>query len=129
METGMEFAACAKPAWRVGCLENKHALAALRQIGSADQSIVSCPNNDRIVPIQSRAPFLFSYPMQTLVTACPQDFRAYTLRVHRACSGSSVSAKKCGAKMEESIAPAPDDIALPAKVLPKLCGKCGLRQR
>ena len=22
--------------------------------------------------------------MQTLVTACPQDFRAYTLRVHRA---------------------------------------------
>jgi hypothetical protein len=30
METGMEFAACAKAAWCTGCFEDEHALTALR---------------------------------------------------------------------------------------------------
>lgn len=83
VKTGVEFTACAEPARCIGSLEHKHTLTAPRQIGSADQAIMSSPNNDRVVSIHSRTPFfLLIFPMATLDTACQQDFRAYTLTTY-----------------------------------------------
>lgn len=86
VKTGMEFSACAKSAGCNVSLEHKHTLSAPRQIGSTDQSVVPCPNNDRVVPIQSHTVFKIYGPTRTLVTACPQDFRAYTRKLRSVSS-------------------------------------------
>ena len=79
-KSGVEFVGRGKPARCIGRLKHEHALTAARQISSADQAIMSTANDDRVVSIQSCVPSVVGQA-QTLVTAGPQDFRAYTLKV------------------------------------------------
>ena len=83
MKAGMEFTTRRKSARCIGCFEHEHVPTALCQVGRADQSVVSRANDDRVVPIQSRTPSVLIIDSNlTLVTACRQGFRAYTLRTH-----------------------------------------------
>ena len=79
LKPGMELAICSKPACGIGCLEHEHVLTAPCQVGGADQSVVSCPNDDRIEAIQMTTILVICQSVSTLVAAMHRFLRAYTL--------------------------------------------------
>ena len=58
----MEFAAGAEPTGDISRFEYKHPLVVLRKVRSADQTVVSRPDNYRVVPRQLPTLFYRSIP-------------------------------------------------------------------
>lgn len=75
----MKFTTGREPAQRVGCFEQKDPLAVPGQVGSANQPIMSCANDDGVVASQSfYSTDLFIVECCTLVTVPKEGIRAYT---------------------------------------------------
>lgn len=48
----VEFTSCREPSGCVGCIKHEHTLPGLREVCGTDQSVMACPDNDRIISVQ-----------------------------------------------------------------------------